>query len=249
MINVILALHLMVAVVLVGMVLLQRSEGGALGMGGGGGSMISGRGAANVLARGTGILGAVFFITSISLTLLAGGARGPKSVVDASTSSPLAPITEMFDRLTKANVKPGPAPAPAPAAILQPPAVAAPAVPPAGEVVPAPDSVVQRAAPLPEIPPAPATAAAPKPIGPAPAAATKPIGPAPASSVLPATPAAGLAPKPSTSPGAFVAAVKPTVRPSAQIAPPASLTSVKPTESNEPQIPAEKPKGRAGPDE
>lgn len=235
MINVILALHLMVAVALVGMVLMQRSEGGALGMGGGSGSMISGRGAANVLARGTSILGAVFFITSISLTLLAGGARGPKSVVDAPTSSPLAPITEMFDRLTKANAKPAPPPTPAPAAILQPPAVSAPAVPPAGEVVPAPDSVVQRAAPLPEIPPAPATAAA---------AAPKPIGPAPA-----AAPAAALSsPKPSTSPAA-VAAVKPAVRPSAQIAPPASLTSVKPAESNEPQIPAEKPKGRAGPDE
>jgi preprotein translocase subunit SecG len=54
MINVILALHLMVAVALVGMVLMQRSEGGALGMGGGSGSMISGRGAANVLVRGTG---------------------------------------------------------------------------------------------------------------------------------------------------------------------------------------------------
>ena len=234
MINVILALHLMVAVALVGMVLMQRSEGGALGMGGGSGSMISGRGAADVLARGTGILGAVFFITSISLTLLAGGARSQKSVVDASTSSPLAPITEMFDRLTKANAKP--AQAPAPATILQTPAPTAPTIPPTGEVVPAPDSVVQRAAPLPETPPAPA------------AAASKPFGPAPASAVLPAIPTPALAPKPSTNAG-VVAAVKPAARPSAQIAPPASLTSVKPAESNEPQIPAEKPKGRAGPDE
>ncbi|MEJ0024369.1 MAG: preprotein translocase subunit SecG [Alphaproteobacteria bacterium] len=233
MINVILALHLMVAVALVGMVLMQRSEGGALGMGGGSGSMISGRGAANVLVRGTGILGAVFFITSISLTMLAGGARAPKSVVDTPASSPLAPIVEMFDRVIHPAAKPSIQPAPT----ITLPAPAAPspiaAAPPRGEVAPAPESVAQRAAPLTEVLPT----AAPKAGALAPAVASKPV-----VSAAP-KPAVVAAPKPSTSPAAVAA------KPPVQLAIPTPLTSVKPAESSEPQVPAEKPRGRAGPDE
>lgn len=70
MIKVLLAIHLLVALALVAVVLLQRSEGGALGIGGGGGFM-SGRGAANLLTRATAVLAAVFFATSIILTVLA----------------------------------------------------------------------------------------------------------------------------------------------------------------------------------
>ncbi len=68
--TVIVVIHLMVVVALVGVVLLQRSEGGALGIGGGGGFM-SVRGAANALTRTTAILAAAFFATSISLGVLA----------------------------------------------------------------------------------------------------------------------------------------------------------------------------------
>ena len=72
--TVILVIHLMVAATLVGLVLLQRSEGGALGIGGGGGSgggFMSGRGAANLLTRVTAVTAAAFFVTSILLTLIA----------------------------------------------------------------------------------------------------------------------------------------------------------------------------------
>ncbi|MBS0244888.1 MAG: preprotein translocase subunit SecG, partial [Proteobacteria bacterium] len=66
-----LVLHMMIAVALIGVVLLQRSEGGGLGIGGGGSSFMSGRGTANLLTRSTAILAAAFFATSIGLTLLA----------------------------------------------------------------------------------------------------------------------------------------------------------------------------------
>ncbi len=81
---VILVIHLMIAVALVGSVLLQRSEGGALGIGGGGGGggFMSGRGAANALTRTTTILAFAFFTTSITLTLMARNADAPSSIFD-----------------------------------------------------------------------------------------------------------------------------------------------------------------------
>ena len=68
--TILISFHLMIVIALVAVVLLQRSEGGALGMGGGGGFM-TGRGQANVLTRATAILAALFFATSLGLTLLA----------------------------------------------------------------------------------------------------------------------------------------------------------------------------------
>lgn len=85
--TVLLILHLMIASALVGVVLLQRSEGGALGIGGGGGFM-SGRGAANFLTRVTAALAAAFFVTSLALTLLATRPAGPRSIFDAPLSAP-----------------------------------------------------------------------------------------------------------------------------------------------------------------
>jgi len=83
---IILVIHLMIAIGLVASVLLQRSEGGALGIGGGGGGgVMSGRGAANALTRTTTILAFAFFVTSISLTLLARNASAPSSVFDGVT--------------------------------------------------------------------------------------------------------------------------------------------------------------------
>ncbi|WP_300378839.1 preprotein translocase subunit SecG [Henriciella sp.] len=71
--TVILVIHILVSVVLVGVVLMQRSEGGALGVGGGGGGgggLMSGRGAAGALVRTTIIFGAMFFVTSLVLTTI-----------------------------------------------------------------------------------------------------------------------------------------------------------------------------------
>jgi len=86
MITVILVIHLLVAIALVGTVLLQRSEGGGLGMGGGsgaGGGFMSGRETANLLTRATGILAAVFMSTSLLLGILASSPSEKGSIMDA----------------------------------------------------------------------------------------------------------------------------------------------------------------------
>jgi len=91
MIQIILVIHLLIALGLVGAVLLQRSEGGGLGMGGSnsGGGFMSGRGAANLLTRTTAILAACFFATSLILAILASGSRQSGSIMDAP--QPVAP--------------------------------------------------------------------------------------------------------------------------------------------------------------
>jgi len=83
--TVILVIHLMIASALVGIVLVQRSEGGALGIGGGGGgNFMSGRGAANLLTRITAGLAAAFFGTSIILAILASQQAEPTSILDGA---------------------------------------------------------------------------------------------------------------------------------------------------------------------
>ncbi len=85
--NVLLVVHLLVALAMIGAVLLQRSEGGALGMGGGGGGggmggFLTGRGTANLLTRATAILAAAFMVTSLTLSILADGSSEPTSILD-----------------------------------------------------------------------------------------------------------------------------------------------------------------------
>jgi len=80
-----LIIHLVLALALVAVVLLQRSEGGALGIGGGGGGgggLMSARGAANLLTRATTWLAAGFLVTSLTLAILAGEGRQGSSVLD-----------------------------------------------------------------------------------------------------------------------------------------------------------------------
>jgi preprotein translocase subunit SecG len=94
--TILLVIHLLIAIALIGVVLLQRSEGGALGIGSGGaGSLFTSRGAANVLTRTTAILAVTFFITSIALTLIARKEHAPTSVFDqvkpSSTGQPQQP--------------------------------------------------------------------------------------------------------------------------------------------------------------
>jgi preprotein translocase subunit SecG len=87
--TVLLILHLMIAAALVGVVLVQRSEGGALGIGGGGGGgFMTGRGTANFLTRVTAGLAAAFFVTSITLTLLATRPDRPRSIFETPVSAP-----------------------------------------------------------------------------------------------------------------------------------------------------------------
>jgi len=117
MLIVLVVVHVLVAVALVGVVMLQKSEGGALGMGGGGMSgFMTGRSTANLLTRTTAILAALFFATSILLVTLSNYARAPRSIIDEGgplPTSPLAPGTPFVP------AAPGPA-APSPAAPAQP---------------------------------------------------------------------------------------------------------------------------------
>ena len=99
--NAILALHLILALLLVGVVLLQRSEGGGLGMGsgGGGGGVISGRAAATALGKVTWALAVAFIATSIALTLISARDSSSSSVIDqfggnsAPAEAPALPAT------------------------------------------------------------------------------------------------------------------------------------------------------------
>ncbi len=93
--TVLIVIHLLVVVALIATVLLQRSEGGALGMGGGGsggGGFFTGRGQANALTRATAILATLFFITSLSLTILASYNRSQKSIFE-SGAAPATPVS------------------------------------------------------------------------------------------------------------------------------------------------------------
>ncbi len=82
--TVVIIIHLILTISLVGIVLIQRSEGGALGIGGGGGGsgFMTGRSAANMLTRITAWLAAGFFVTSLSLAIMANGNRESKSILD-----------------------------------------------------------------------------------------------------------------------------------------------------------------------
>jgi preprotein translocase subunit SecG len=151
--NVIIVIHLLVVLALVGVVLLQRSEGGALGMGGGGVSgFMTGRGQANALTRATAILAALFFLTSIILSVLASRGRQSRSIVPGSTPPISAPATP-------GAPVPGstPAPAPSPGGVFdQIQRLQQPAAPPPPSAPPAPS------APAPASPAAPPAPTAPR---------------------------------------------------------------------------------------
>lgn len=88
-----LVLEILVSLALVAVVLLQRSEGGALGMGGGPSGFMTARGAGDLLTRTTWILGATFFILALVLTILSGRQRGASSVVDRLNVDAINPAT------------------------------------------------------------------------------------------------------------------------------------------------------------
>ena len=100
----ILTIHILIALALIGAVLLQRSEGGGLGIGGGGGAgggFMTARGTANMMTRVTAILAACFFGTSLILAIMAGSQRDAVSIVDEvinetpkPASGPVVPTKE-----------------------------------------------------------------------------------------------------------------------------------------------------------
>ncbi len=96
--TVLLVVHLIVAIFLVTVILLQRSTGGALdGLGGGSGAsnFLTARGKGNFLTRLTAILATIFIITSISLSIYHKGSERPSnSILDVETSTPATQNTE-----------------------------------------------------------------------------------------------------------------------------------------------------------
>jgi preprotein translocase subunit SecG len=119
----IIIIHLVIVSAMVGVVLLQRSEGGGLGIGSTGGFLTS-RGTANALTRTTAILAALFFLTSLVLSILAGMERKPHSVLQGQTppasqpappGAPAPPAGGILDTL-RGGQPPAGAPAPAPPA-------------------------------------------------------------------------------------------------------------------------------------
>jgi preprotein translocase subunit SecG len=113
---VVLTIHLLLALTLIGVVLLQRSEGGGLGIGGGGGIMTS-RGAATALSKVTWAVGIAFVVTSLALTIISARESGGSSVIDriAPPTAPEAPATPA-PGLEGDLLPPTPAPAEGPAA-------------------------------------------------------------------------------------------------------------------------------------
>ena len=91
--TILLTIHILIAIALVGSVLLQRSEGGGLGIGGSQSGFMTARGTANLMSRATAILAACFFATSIGLAIIAGAGTSSESIVDEVISStPTEPV-------------------------------------------------------------------------------------------------------------------------------------------------------------
>jgi preprotein translocase subunit SecG len=121
--TVVIVIHLMIVATLIATVLLQKSEGGGLGVGGGAGFMSS-RGTANLLTRTTAVLAVGFFLTSLLLSWLASYDRKPSSIIDsnpasqtqpASPASPAPPLSQgggILDSLKKSDEQQQNQPAP-----------------------------------------------------------------------------------------------------------------------------------------
>ncbi len=131
--TILLVAMILISVALTAVILLQRSEGGALGMGGGPSGFMTARGAGNLLTRATSILAIAFFVCAIGLTIAGNFARGSRSVIDAdavgaiavgneqqtapaepAAPTPAAPVAPSLDDL-EASLPASSAPAPAPA--------------------------------------------------------------------------------------------------------------------------------------
>lgn len=130
--TVLLIVHLTIALALVGVILMQRSEGGALGIGGGGGGgggggfggLMSTRGSANFLTRTTAILAGGFILTSLLLAILAGQATSPDSLLDSMPAGPAGGASAPAPGLPEAPAVPS-----APAVPAEPTTPVAPAEP------------------------------------------------------------------------------------------------------------------------
>jgi preprotein translocase subunit SecG len=172
---VIIVIHLMVIVALVAVVLLQRSEGGALGIGSSN-AFLTSRGQGNVLTRATTILGIAFFLTSVALTVLTRLQPPPSAILNNVPANIAAPATTTpvpsgqlpgigsgTLNLNPAPIAPLPGPSIAPAApapLATAPAATAPTAiaptTPAPATTPAPGATAPATTPAPAAPTSPA---------------------------------------------------------------------------------------------
>jgi len=175
-IGVLLAINIVVCLGLIGVVLLQRSEGGALGMGGGNTGFMTARGAGDLLTRITWILFSIFLLISLTLTILTGRANTGGSVADQvkgldaktlnAAPAPIAPPPGSLDSLPASpDTQPGAIQAPTPQINAPAPAAAQPAL-----LAPAPKAEAPKAENKKPAPAAKAPAEAPAPTVAAPAA-------------------------------------------------------------------------------
>ncbi|MEM6412667.1 MAG: preprotein translocase subunit SecG [Pseudomonadota bacterium] len=102
--NVILVVHILACIVMTAVIMLQKSEGGALGIGGGGGGLMTSRGAAGALVRTTMFFGGIFFLTSLGLTTLANRTSDSRSelerVIEAENPDQASEPVDIFDSST-----------------------------------------------------------------------------------------------------------------------------------------------------
>jgi preprotein translocase subunit SecG len=107
----------LIAVALIATILMQRSEGGGLGVGGSSSGFMTARGAADFLTRSTSVLGGLFIVLSIVMAAIAGATRQP-SKIDTSLANVAAPVEQ-----APRTQQPGQPPAANPAQNQQAPAV------------------------------------------------------------------------------------------------------------------------------
>ena len=163
-IGVLLTINIIVCIALIGVVLMQRSEGGALGMGGGGGGFMTARGAGDLLTRTTWILFSVFLVISLILTILTGRMGAGNAVVDRlkldgldsktlnaapQPTGPALPAPTQVPTTTPSTAAPPTLDAPAPQFNAPAPPVSKPVAP--AVKAPAPVSKAPAAAPVPVV--------------------------------------------------------------------------------------------------
>ncbi len=155
--NVVLTVHLILALLLIGVVLLQRSEGGGLGMGGGGGGVMTGRQAANALSRLTWIFATGFIITSLTLTVIAARNASSGSIMDqldigASAPANPSPSPALDNYAPPPGTAGQPVTPPAPAGATSTPAASTPAAPAQDAAAVTPPAAQAPASPAPAAP-------------------------------------------------------------------------------------------------
>lgn len=163
--NVLIVAYLLIVLALIAVILLQRSEGGGLGMGGNAGGLMTVRGSANLLTRTTAILAALFFATAIGLTILTEIDRPAQSILERAADSvgegTKAP-TSVLDALNALQSETAPPATQTPAAPATDPALAVPTTeaPAAAETAPKADGTPAAPAKT-DVPPGTTTPAAP----------------------------------------------------------------------------------------